>query len=103
MKKKYTKHALLWLVVSILGSMFYQYVKAKTTGSGETHWGTSIGVFIGGSLIGILSALIFLVLDYFILWKKEIQIPLLTVLRILVLSVIILLMSTRTMHDLLFG
>lgn len=103
MNKKYVMRSLVWLVVSVLVSMLYQYIKAKTTGSGSMHWGTSIGVVIGGSILGFLSALIFLVIDYFTLRKKEVQTYLLVAFRFIILSVIILIMSTRSVHDLLFG
>lgn len=103
MNTKYVIRSLVWLVVGVLASMLYQYIKAKTTGSGNTHWGTSIGVVIGGSILGFLSALIFLIIDYFTLRKKEVQTYLLVAFRFIILSVIILLMSTRSVHDLLFG
>lgn len=103
MNTKYVIRSLVWLVVGVLASMLYQYIKAKTTGSGNTHWGTSIGVVIGGSILGLLSALIFLIIDYFTLRKKEVQTYLLVAFRFIILSVIILLMSTRSVHDLLFG
>jgi len=99
MKNK--RHNMLWIsswfILSIFLAILLQYL--KQTKDGNYSWADSFPVWIGGSIKGAISAIVFLILDYLILRNLNINTIVKLLIRCFALLLIIFLVSSKMFYN----
>lgn len=94
MKKSYLFNSILWVIISFFVSFLYKYYKVKTTGSGNYSWGSSISVWVGGAIIGLVTGIVFVIVDYLLLNNRIKNKRVLLIIRFAMLVTILLITSS---------
>lgn len=80
-----------WTIITVLLSILNQ--RLKYAFPREYGWGAEIQIWVGGLIIGLVSAIWFLLIDYLFIKRKIKKIYILFVLRIILIVLIILIVS----------